>query len=107
MNAGDYPILKLPSGREIGIIGIGTLYSSEDHPAWWLRYETHVKIENEEELRAEAQEVWEVYRSEADRSGEVNAALSANEPKSGTLVIPEGGYNFILQKGPDGTWKML
>lgn len=105
-DAGDYPILKLSSGREIGIIGKGVLQFSEGNPAWWLRYETHVKIEKVEELRAEALEVWEAYRSEADRSGLTNAALSANEPRSGTLVTTEGGYNFIFQKQADGTWKM-
>jgi hypothetical protein len=99
-------LLKLPSGKEIRVVSIGTMYFSADKPAWMLKYETKTPISNVPELRQEALEIWEQYQSTVERAGRSAAILSANEPMPNTFISKTSGYNFVVEKQSDGTWKM-
>ena len=98
---------QLPSGHEIRVVSIGIITFSADKPAWLLKYETKTSFDNVPELRKEALELWERYQSMVEQAGREGAVLSANEPRPNTVFAKTRGYNFIVQKQPDGTWKML
>ena len=83
------------------------MHFSADQPAWMLKYETKTPVDNVPELRQEAIEIWEQYKSTVERAGMSAAILSANEPTSNTFISKTSGFNFVVQKQPDGTWKML
>ena len=100
------PLLKLPSGKEIRIVQVGTMYFSADKPGWMLKYETKTPISNVAELRQEALEVWAQYQSAVESDGSSSAILSANEPMPNTFMSRTSGHNFVVEKQPDGTWKM-
>jgi hypothetical protein len=102
--AQDHRVVRLASGREVKILSVGELNFANDEPAWWLRYETHIAMDRTKELEAEAIEVWSIFRPEADRSGKINAAVSAVE--SNLSVDSADLYNIVFQKQSDGTWKM-
>jgi hypothetical protein len=99
-------LLKLPSGKEIRIVQSGTTYFSADRAGWILKYETKTPISNVAELRREALEVWAQYQSGVESDGSSSAILSANEPMPRTFLSRPSGYNFVVEKQPDGTWKM-
>jgi hypothetical protein len=98
--------VTLPSGNQIRLLGIGVLRFSQDTPAWWIRYETRISVEDGARLRVEAQEVFDLYRGEVEKSGRDKAALSANEVIPDTFISKNRGHNFIVAKQPDGSWKM-
>lgn len=100
----DQGLVQLSSGREVRLLSVGELNFSNDRPAWWLRYETQISMEKTKEIEAEAIEVWNHFRPEAERSGKVNAAISAVEagPNESTAAM----YNIVFQKRADGTWVM-
>jgi hypothetical protein len=102
--AQDHRVVRLASGDEVKILSVGELNFANDKPAWWLRYETHIAMHRTKELEAEAMEVWNIFRPEADRSGKINAAVSAVE--SDVSVDSADQYNIVFQKESDGTWKM-
>jgi hypothetical protein len=101
------PVLRLPSGHEIRVVSIGVMYFSKDKPAWMLKYETKTSFDDVPALRQEATEIWEHYKSTVERAGRDAAILSANEPVPDTFISKTRGYNFVVQKQPDGSWKML
>ena len=82
------------------------MYFTADEPAWILKYDTKTPIDKVPELRQEALEVWEQYKSAAELSGKSFAILSANEPMPDTFISKTNGYNFVVEKQPDGSWKM-
>ena len=94
-------------GKEIRVVQIGTMHFSADKPAWMLKYETKTSFDNVSELREEALEVWEQYKSAVERDEKESAILSANEPAPDTVISRTRGYNFIVKKQPNGTWQML
>lgn len=100
-------ILRLPSGHEIHVVSIGVMYFSKDKPAWMLKYETKTSFDDVPTLRQEAQEIWEYYKTTVEHAGREAAILSANEPRPNTPIWKTRGYNFVVRRQPDGTWKML
>lgn len=88
----------LPSGRKIVING-ATVTTFDNGPvpsALVLNYTTQVPIDNMAELRAEADEVWSLFKKDVDNANQPSAAL---RPVNGSK-----GYGFVFMKRPDGTW---
>ena len=83
------------------------MYFSKDKPAWMLKYETRTSFDDVPALRQEATEIWEYYKPTVESAHREAAILSANEPKPNTVIWKTRGYNFVVQKQLDGTWKML
>ena len=88
----------LPSGRKI-IINGATVTTFDNGPvasALVLNYTTQVPIDNMAELRAEADEVWSLFKKDVESANQPSAAL---RPANGSK-----GYGFVYMKHPDGSW---
>jgi hypothetical protein len=71
-----------------------------------LKYQTLLTVQDTAKLRAEALDIWTVFRVDAESARVTSAIVSANEVPSGFLVKTGRGYNFVFQKAPDGSWHM-
>jgi hypothetical protein len=102
----EAPATTLPSGHQVRVVQIGTMFFSADKPALMVKYETKTSFDDVPALREEAKELAEQLRSTLDQSGRDSAILSANEPTGGAIISKTRGYNFIADKQSDGTWKL-
>ena len=98
---------KLPSGRTVRIMGIVPMHFSSGPPALMLQYQTDLKIADKTELRKEVDDIWTVFRLDAEKGNFSSAIISANEGSSGGFVKHSNSYNFVFEKRTDGTWKCL
>ncbi|MBV9494340.1 MAG: hypothetical protein JOZ54_08835 [Acidobacteria bacterium] len=99
--------LQLPTGRTVKVLSVGKLYFSNDRPALTLKYQTDLPITNVDALGAEVDEIWMVFQPEVDRANVTNAIITASTPPKGTFVTTGSNYNFVFQKGEDGTWRRM
>src|SRR5438477_13100174 len=83
-------LLKLPSGKLVRVVSIGTMHFSASHPAWMLKYETKTPIVDVPELRQDATEISQQYKGPVDRAGMSVAILSAHEPAANTVISKTG-----------------
>lgn len=88
----------LPSGRKIFITGATkTTFNSGPVPsALVLNYQTQVPIDNMADLRAEADEVWSLFKKDVENADQSSGAL---RPVNGSK-----GFGFVYMKRPDDTW---
>jgi len=70
-----------------------------------LRYETALRVEDSQELRAEVMDVWELLRPMADSSHDTYAMVMANEPVRG-IVSSTRSFTYGFIKSDDGQWQM-
>ena len=102
-----YTTQKLPSGKEIKILGIGKMYFPKDKTtALTLRYQTDISIDDVDLLRKEVEEIWPVFRIDAVKSGLSNAMIMATSPpfKKFLFFYTSRSYNFFVTKKANGTW---
>src|SRR5438128_839993 len=101
----SYVIKRLPSGRDIRVLGMGRVYSVPDK-AWAieLSYETDLPIDDPTALKSEIDDIWTLFRVDAENSGLRLAAISANERPRGRFVTTRRRFGFVYEKGPDGVW---
>lgn len=97
---------KLPSGKTMKVIGIGTMHFGEGEPALTLQYETGSDIEDIDALRREAEEIWPVFRVNVEKDGKSNALITASAApeRTGLFSYETRNFNFVITKRPDGTW---
>lgn len=90
------------SGKEIRIINISKIDFPESGPALVMTYKTEIPIENMPELRKEVDEIWEVFRKDAEAAAVKAAAIRAvvHENKEGK----GSGYGFVFEQRDDGSW---
>lgn len=102
-----YQLVKLPSGKEIKMLGVGKIYPSPDRPVLLFKYETDLSIDDKEALRKEVDEIWASFRLNVERENLSEAIISANEPLSSDSVSKGRSYDFEYRKAQDGTWQMI
>jgi len=103
-----YTVHKLPSGREVKVIGITQMSFTKGDPALMLKYQTALRLEDRDQLRKEVEEVWQVFRVDVERAGLKAAVISVQEtPKRVLIVSTSKGYNFVVKKSEAGTWEFL
>jgi len=102
----ETPWATLPSGRQVRVLQIGTMFFSADKPALMVKYETKTSFDDVPALREEAKELAEQLKSTLDQSRRDSAILSASEPTGNKIISKTRGYNFILDKQPDATWQL-
>jgi hypothetical protein len=106
--AANPSIVRLPSGKEVKVLGIGKWFFTKSKvTALMLRYETKLNIDNVELLRQEAEEIWPIFRVNAEKSGLSTAIISANEIQKKNIlgVSHYSSYNFVISKTDFGPWK--
>ena len=104
--APQYAVQRLPSGREIKVVGIGTMHFAKGDPALMLKYQTDLSLDNKEALRKEVEDIWQVFRLNVEQAGLKNAIISANEVPKGWFIKKGRGYNFIVVKNEAGEWQL-
>jgi hypothetical protein len=102
-----YELVTLPSGKSVRILNIGKAYgaNTNDPPMLILNYETDLSIKDHQNLEQEAQEIWEVFKINADKEGMVSAAVRANEKRKGFLFHWGSAYGFVYTKSDQGIWQ--
>ena len=100
--------VKLPSGREVKVIGITKMFFTKGDPALVLKYRTDLKLEDHEQLRKEVEEVWQAFRVDVERAGLKAAVISVQETSKRMLIVTTSkGYDFVVKKSDAGAWEFL
>ena len=96
----------LPSGHAFHILRGGQVRFSDGSTAAMIVFETERRPEDLKDIRAEAEELWEAYRPDIERTGVKTAILQANQPKH-VLLLQKGGVitGFTWERQSDGSWK--
>jgi hypothetical protein len=99
---------QLPSGRVIRILAMTPLhYTNGNPPSLMFQYQTDLRVSEKEALRVEADEIWPVLRIDAERGNLTTAIVSAHEVPTGLFLKKSQGFNFVYEKGSDGSWRRL
>ena len=100
--------ITLPSGKEITIQAIGKIYYRASEPGIMLQYFTNLDIENIDLLRSEVNEIWSMFRKQADESGLDSVVISANSLLSKKFFVSESKTrNFAFIKNENGSWRSV
>ena len=104
----QYQLVKLPSGKEVKVLGVGKIFFTQDEPALMLKYQTAMSLDDKFSLqKEEVDEIWDSFKPDVDKAGLQNAIISANEAPKGRFIRHNRSYNFVFKKSNDGTWKLL
>ena len=104
-NIGKSKKMTLPSGNEIIVDAVSKIYYRQSEPGIMLRYSTHLNIKDFEALQNEVDEIWSLFKREADESGLDSVVISANSPPKGKFFIGmRQTRNFVFLKDKDGYW---
>ena len=102
----SYQVTKLPSGKEIRLIGVGQISYPNDRQALILKYQTELNIDDKVALSKEIEEIWSVFKSEVEKAHLSNAIISANEVPKGFFINRNRSFNYVFKKSAEGIWVM-
>ena len=94
----------LSSGRTIRIISAGQINFQQSGPALALSYQTNLKVDEQDKLRAEVEEIWRDFQKDADQAKLNSAIIMANEVPTGRFIQQGRAFNFVFERKPDGMW---
>jgi hypothetical protein len=100
-------VRTLRSGKQISVTNVSRIDFPAGDPALVMTYETKVPIDNRVELRKEADEVWEIFRSDVEVANLKAAAIRAVKYDMDSVVRSGKGYGFVFVKRPDGMWHCI
>jgi hypothetical protein len=104
----SYTVHRLPSGREVKVLGVSKMFFSKGDPALMLKYRTDLRLEDRALLRKEVEEVWQAFRVDVEQAGLKAAIISVHEPPKRLLIVSTNkSYNFVIQKSAEGAWEFL
>ena len=104
-NVGKSKNMTLPSGNKIVVEAVAKIYYRQSEPGIMLRYSTHLNIEDIKALQNEVDEIWSLFKRQADESGLDSVVISANSPPKGKFFIGMcQTRNFAFVKDKDGYW---
>ncbi|MDJ0594544.1 MAG: hypothetical protein QNJ72_31980 [Pleurocapsa sp. MO_226.B13] len=75
--------ITLPSGKQIIVEAVGKIYFLKSEPGIMLKYSTTLDLENIDSLQSEINEIWLLFKKQANESGLNSAIISANSPPVG------------------------
>ena len=103
-----YTVHKLPSGREVKVLGITKIFVKKGDSALMLQYRTDLRLDDHEQLRKEVEELWQAFPVDVERAGLKAAVISVQEtPKRMLIVTMSKGYNFVVTKSEAGAGEFL
>lgn len=102
-----YKVHKLPSGKEVKILGTGKLFHSNGEKAFMFKYQTDLKLGEKKKLKQEVLEIWKYLRHDIDKTDIKNVIISAHEKPKGFIITVGASHNFVIQKGKNGRWRFL
>jgi hypothetical protein len=101
------PLHTLPSGKQIRVKFAGTVHFSGGPPAFVMECDTDIPMEKRAELRKEVDEIWEIFKNNAEAAHLTSAVIRMNH-NEGTGIITRGnGFGFAYEKQADGKWQCM
>ena len=98
-------LTSLPSGKHVAILAIGPAVSgSGKTKAIMLRYHAQTPLSNREQLEMEADDLWDLFKIDADQSGLTTAVIAAEQAVSGAAGGGKQQVTFVLAKDAAGNW---
>lgn len=93
------------TNRQIRITNISKLDFPESGPALVMYYKTEIPIDNLKELRKEVDEIWNVFRKDAEKAEVKGAAIRAvHDEESNGIVTNSKGFGFVFIQKDNGSW---
>lgn len=91
--------------REIRITNISNFNFPESGPALVMYYKTEIPIDNLKELRKEVDEIWEVFKKDAEKAKVKGAAIRAVHDEESNGIVTNGkGFGFVFIQKDDSSW---
>jgi len=100
-----YTPYTLPSGKQIKLIGLQKFREVGGENSLALLYQTDIDLNSKEELKREAQHIWQFLRVDAEKDGVTKARILAHGPTTGRFRKKRSGFGFLIERQEDGTWK--
>jgi hypothetical protein len=98
-NTGNPMFYKLPSGKQVKLIGI-----SKNSPTLEFNYETAIAVVDKKAIRKEVDEIWETFQKDVEKAS-LNRALIRPTHLEGNSPMKSGTFlKFVFQKQEDGKW---
>ena len=97
-------LLKLPSGKQIKVTGVGRMNFPNGDSALVMNYETDIPIEDMVALRKEVDEIWSVFQKDVDAAQLKTGIIRATHVEGSGFVKTGKGYGFVFEKRDDGRW---
>ncbi len=97
-------LVKLPSGKQIKVTGVGKMDFPNSGSALVMNYQTDIPIEDKTALRKEVDEIWAMFQKDVE-SAQLKAGVIRATHVEGTGFVKTGkGYGFVFSKQDDGKW---
>jgi len=100
-----YTPYTLPSGKVIKLMGMQRWTEVGEEDSLVLLYQTDIALDSKDELRKEAEYIWQYFRVNVEREGMTKARILAHGPTKGRFIRKRRGYGFEIVKQEDGSWK--
>lgn len=101
----QYQTQILPNGKEVKIIGITKMYSTNGVNKWLiLNYQTDLPIDDVPALTKEVDLIWPYFKNDVEKAGMAEAAITATSAPTGFIVQQSNTHTFAFKKGADGKW---
>ena len=105
--AQNYKLVKLPSGKEIKVTGMGKMNFPNSDPALVMNYLTDISIDDKEALRKEVDEIWSVFQKDVENAKLKAGVIRATHVEGSGLIKSGKGYGFVFVKREEGKWHCL
>lgn len=95
----------LPSGHAFRILRGGQVQFGDGTKAAMIVFESERRPDDQKGIRADAEELWNAYRPDIEKTGLTTAILQANQPRH-VLLLQKGGVitGFTWERQADGSW---
>ncbi len=100
-----YKPYTLPSGKVIKLIGVNKWVEVGGENSLVLEYQTDIDLGSKDELKAEAEHIWEYFQVNVKDTGVTKARILACSSKKGRFIKKSSGYGFLITKQFDGSWE--
>jgi len=100
-----YRPYTLPSGKTIKLIALQKWVEAGEDNSLALLYQTDIDLNSKDELRREAEHIWQFLQGNVEKERMTKARILAHGPTTGHFVKKRSGFGFLIEKQEDGTWK--
>jgi hypothetical protein len=102
--AGNPPSYKLPSGKQLKLIGITKTEIGDTGPTLEFNYETAIAMADTKALREEVDDIWKTFRKDVEKAN-LHRALIRPTHIEGDAAVKSGAFlTFVFKKQDDGKW---
>ncbi len=100
-----YRPYTLPDGKTIKLIALQKWMEVGNENSIALIYQTDIELNLKDELKEEAQHIWQYLKVNAEREDMTKGRIFAQGPATGRFVKKRSQFGFLIEKQEDGTWK--